>query len=181
VREAVKLMKAMRIGYGGDPTTEIGPVVSEKQRKRVLSYLERGVGEGAKTLLAGGVAKVAGYPGGFYVKPALLGGDADNVCAREEIFGPVAFVLRFKKEEDAVGMVNRSRYGLANSVWTADIDRANRVAEALVAGNSWINAHNLFAHGVPYAGCNLSGMGGGVLGPETLFDYLRPQSIVRPV
>ena len=74
-----------------------------------------------------------------------------------------------------------SRYGLANSVWTEDLNRANRVAEALVAGNSWINAHNVFAHGVPYAGVNLSGLGGGVLGPDTLFDYMREQSIVRPL
>ena len=77
--------------------------------------------------------------------------------------------------------MNRSNYGLANSVWTADLDRARRVAESLVAGNSWMNAHNVFLHGVAYAGCNISGLGGGVLGPETLLDYLRPQSIVRPL
>jgi len=124
---------------------------------------------------------VAGHEDGFYVKPALLTGPPDNVCAREEIFGPVAYVLPFRDEDEAVELVNRSNYGLANSVWSRDLDRANRVAEVLVAGNSWINAHNLFPHGVPYAGCNLSGCGGGVLGPDTFLDYLRPQSVVRPV
>ncbi len=89
--------------------------------------------------------------------------------------------MGFTDEDEAVELVNRSHYGLANSVWSSDLGRANRVAEAMVAGNSWINAHNVFAHGIPYAGCNLSGMGGGVCGPETLFDYLRPQSIVRPL
>ena len=79
-----------------------------------------------------------------------------------------------------MALVNRSHYGLANSVWSSDLARASRVAEAMVAGNSWINAHNIFAHGIPYAGCHLSGMGGGVLGPDTLLDYLRPQSVVRP-
>ena len=62
-----------------------------------------------------------------------------------------------------------------------NIDELSRVAEAMVAGNSWINGHNLFSHGIPYGGCNLSGFGGGVLGPDTLLDYLRPQSIVRPL
>ena len=78
--------------------------------------------------------------------------------------------MTFTDEDKVVELVNSSSYGLANSVWSNNLDRANRVAERLVAGNSWINAHNLFAHGIPYAGCNLSGCGGGVLGPETLWD-----------
>lgn len=158
----------------------MGPVVSEKQRQRVLGYLERGEREGASVLLRGGPHRVEGHEGGYYVKPSLLTGAPENVCAREEIFGPVAYVMPFEDEAEAVELVNSSNYGLANSVWSGDLSRANRVAECLVAGNSWINAHNVFPHGVPYAGCNLSGMGGGVLGPETLLDYLRSQSIVRP-
>ena len=109
----------------------------------------------------------------------LLTGAPDNVCAREEIFGPVAYLMTFKDEDGVVGLVNSSSYGLANSFWSSNLERSNRVAERLVAGNSWINGHNLFAHGIPYCGCNLSGCGGGVLGPETLADYLRNQSVVR--
>lgn len=109
----------------------------------------------------------------------MLTGPTDNPCWHEEIFGPVAYVVPFKDEAEAVELANRSAYGLANSVWSRDLSRASRVAEAMVAGNSWINAHNIFPHGVPYAGCNLSGCGGGVLGPDTLLDYLRPQSVVR--
>ncbi len=181
VQSAEQSLGRVKIGHGSDPATTMGPVVSEKQRHRVLDYLERGEKEGASVLLAGGQAKVSGHENGFYVKPALLSGSPDNVCAREEIFGPVAFVLPFRDEKEAVELVNRSPYGLANSVWTADLARANRVAESMVAGNSWINAHNLFAHGIPYGGCNLSGCGGGVLGPDTFLDYLRPQSVVRPL
>ncbi len=181
INKAADAMSGLTIGYAFDERTQLGPVVSEKQRQRVLSYLERGEKEGANLLLRGGQASVPGHEGGFYVKPALLTGSAENVCARDEIFGPVAYVLPFNDEAEAVELVNRSTYGLANSVWSQNLERANRVAEALVAGNSWINAHNLFAHGVPYAGCNLSGCGGGVLGPETLLDYLRPQSVVRPL
>ena len=87
--------------------------------------------------------------------------------------------MPFNDEEEAVNLVNMSNYGLANSVWSNNLDRAKSVAERLVAANSWINGHNLFPIGVPYGGCNLSGMGGGVNSPETLLDYLRPQSFVR--
>lgn len=181
IEKAREVLTGLRIGHGSDPSTDMGPVVSDKQRNRVLSYLEKGQKEGAKVLLPGGPAEVEGHAGGYYVKPYLLAGAPNNVCCREEIFGPAAFVVKFKEEAEAVDIVNRSTYGLANSVWSGNLDRANRVAEALVAGNSWINAHNLFPHGVPYGGCNLSGMGGGVNSPETYLDYLRPQSIVRPL
>jgi acyl-CoA reductase-like NAD-dependent aldehyde dehydrogenase len=181
IDSAISLMRGMKIGYGRNADTQIGPVVSEKQRQRVLGYLKKGQADGAKVLLTGGAAEVPGYNKGFYVKPALLTGAPDNICAREEIFGPVAYVMTFRDETEAVELVNGSPYGLANSIWSADLERADRVAEQLVAGNSWINAHNVFAHGVPYGGCNLSGCGGGVLGAETLEDYWRKQSVVRPL
>ncbi|MCL5770289.1 MAG: aldehyde dehydrogenase family protein, partial [Planctomycetes bacterium] len=133
---------------------------------------------GAVAVLEGGTAAA---DGGYFVKPALLAGDPDNICAQEEIFGPVAYLLKFKTQEQAINLVNRSRYGLANSVWSADWERARRVAEALVAGNSWINAHNVFAYGLPYGGVNLSGLGGGVNSPQALHDYLRQQTIARPL
>jgi len=178
---AIERLKRVNIGYWNDPQTEMGPLISRKQMDRVLGYLGKGREQGAEAVLEGGAAEVPGKPAGFYVKPAMLAGSPDNVACREEIFGPVSFLLKFGSEEEAVELVNRSPYGLANSVWSADLPRANRVAEALVAANSWINAHNVFVHGVPYAGINLSGMGGGVLGPDTFFDYLRGQSVVRPL
>jgi aldehyde dehydrogenase (NAD+) len=88
---------------------------------------------------------------------------------------------QFGSEDEAVSMANDTDYGLANSVWTTDLSRANRVAESMVAGNSWINAHNVFPRGVPYGGVNKSGVGGGVLSIETLLDYYRTQSVVRPL
>lgn len=180
VAASVERLKQVKIGYQMDRSTEMGPVVNEKQRKRVLGYLERGRQEGAELVLEGGPADVAGRAG-HYVKPALLAGSLDNVAAREEIFGPVAYLAPFDDEEDAISKANATDYGLANSVWSQDLARAVRVAEALVAGNSWINAHNLFPHGVPYGGVNKSGMGGGVNSVETLLDYWRGLSVVRPV
>lgn len=180
VESVSKELSATVIGPGSDPKTTMGPLVSDVQRRRVLGYLGRGTKEGASFLMEGGEARVQGYEGGYYVSPALLTGPPDNVCAREEIFGPVAYVMSFGDEAEAVETVNRSNYGLANSVWSNDLARAGRVAERLVAGTTWVNAHNLFAYGLPYGGVNLSGWGGGVNAADTYYDYLRKQVVARP-
>jgi len=86
----------------------MGPVVDPKQKDRVLSYLRRGEQEGVSFLLPGGEAQVPAYGGGFYVKPGLLTGSPGNVCGQEEIFGPVAYMMPFKSEDDVVALVNRS-------------------------------------------------------------------------
>jgi acyl-CoA reductase-like NAD-dependent aldehyde dehydrogenase len=180
VSECADQMQAVNIGYQMDSATQMGPVVSNKQRERVLGYLEKGVAEGAELVLKGGAAEVPGC-GGFFVKPALLAGPLSNVAAREEIFGPVAYLAPFGSEEEGIRLANDTEYGLANSVWSEDLSRCARVAESFESGNGWINAHNVIVHGVPYAGVGKSGMGGGVVSPETLYDYLRPISVVRPL
>ena len=181
VDSCVREFEAIKVGHGLTEGTEMGPVVSEKQQNRILGYLDKGQAEGAELLFGGGTEAVAGYDEGCFVSPALIAGSQGNVAAREEIFGPVAYIMPFETEDEGVQLANATQYGLANSVWTSDPDRAASVAESLVAGNSWINAHNVFVHGVPYGGVNLSGLGGGVLGPDTYFDYLRQQSVVRPL
>jgi len=180
VERAIERMKRTRVGYQLDESTEMGPVVNQKQRSRVLGYLQRGKQEGAEVVLEGGPAEVPGKKG-FYVKPALLAGSLENVAAREEIFGPVAYLAPFADEEEAIAMTNQTDYGLANSVWSEDAARADRVARRMVAGSSWINCHNVFPLGVPFSGVNQSGLGGGVNSLETFEDYWRKVSVVRPL
>ncbi len=180
VEATVKCLQSLRIGHELQRGVQMGPVISEKQRQRILSYLSRGQEQGAKLLYQGETPPAEKAREGTYVAPALLAGLLENVAAREEIFGPVAYLTPFEDEEDAIRKVNATDYGLANSVWSRNLDRAHRVAEAMEAANSWINAHNLFPHGVPYSGIKKSGLGGGVLSEQALFDYLRATSVVRP-
>lgn len=169
------------IGPALDRETAMGPLVSKAHLERVSNHLARGRAEGAQCLLDPRPVAPRGFEQGYYMSPSLLTGDPDNVCCREEIFGPSAYILKFREEGEAITLVNRLSYGLANSVWSSDLGRANRVAEKLVAGNSWINAHNVFSYGLPYRAVNLSGIGGGVNSVDCLLDYLRPQTIARPL
>jgi len=181
VNAAVDRLKAVQIGHPLGEGTQMGPVVSEVQHKRVLGYLEKGTAAGAETVLEGGPAQVEECAGGHYVKPALLAGSLDNVAAREEIFGPVAYLASFNDESEGIRLANNTDYGLANSVWSSDLARCKRVASQFETGNGWINSHNVVVHGVPYAGVKKSGMGGGVVSLETLLDYYRNISVIRPL
>lgn len=174
-------MDNTQVGPALDRETQMGPLVSKAHYERVSNHLAMDKAEGAEALLDAKAVKPNGFEHGYYMSPSLLTGDPDNICCREEIFGPSAYVLKFSDEAEAIRLVNRLPYGLANSVWSADLARAGRVAEQIIADNSWINAHNVFAYGLPYRAVNLSGLGGGVNSLDSLLDYLRPQTIARPL
>ena len=145
----------------GDPlsgTAEMGAIVDEVQMKTVLGYIEAGRSEGAR-VLAGG-AQVRTGSGGTYVEPTVFEGVANSMkIAREEIFGPVMSVIRFKTEADAIAMANDSAYGLQASVWSDNINRAHRVARALRAGTVHVNQYDEDDITVPFGGYKQSGNG----------------------
>jgi acyl-CoA reductase-like NAD-dependent aldehyde dehydrogenase len=139
-----------------DPKTTVGPLVSKEQFNRVKSYLELGKKEGATPALGGEVGTGKGY----FVDPAIFTGVKNNMrIAQEEIFGPVASVIPFKDENDAVLQGNDTTYGLAAAVWTNDVSRAHKVARALKAGTVWVNCYNNIDPISPFGGYKQSGIG----------------------
>jgi len=161
--EGVQILKAMYESIAvGDPQesgTLCGPVISARQRERVLGYIQKGVDEGAK-LLVGGTGRPAGRDKGFWVKPTLFV-DVDNAMtiAQEEIFGPVLAVIPFEDEEDAIRIANDSLYGLAGNVMSGSLERALAVARRLRAGFIGVNGTAPYGADVPFGGYKASGVG----------------------
>jgi aldehyde dehydrogenase (NAD+) len=156
-----------------DPKTRLGPQVSEAQMKQVLSYVDKGKAEGARLVCGGERAPGRGY----FVRPTIFDDVQDGMTiAREEIFGPVLAVIRFKKVEDVIASANDSLYGLAAAVWTRDIKKAHRTARALQAGTVWINTYGLFDNAMPFGGLKQSGYGR-ELGRQGLLEYTQTKSV----
>jgi gamma-glutamyl-gamma-aminobutyraldehyde dehydrogenase len=163
VREALleqirNVAATITLGHPLEPTTQMGALIDAGHMKRVLSYIEGGIRDGAHLSLGGHQALKES--GGFYVEATVL----DNVrpdmkVAREEIFGPVLSVMTFKDEAQAVRLANDTPYGLAAAVWTADMNIAHRLSNALRGGTVWVNAFDRSTMATPFGGFKLSGSG----------------------
>src|SRR5437764_12072888 len=161
------------------PDVMMGPLISERQRDRVLGYIEKGKAEGATLALGGG--RPGDYSKGWYVEPTLFV-DVDNsmTIAREEIFGPVLVVIPYENEADAVRIANDSPYGLAGNVMAGSLERSISVARRLRAGFIGLNGGAPYFAAVPFGGYTDSGIGrqNGIAGFE---QYLEVKSVAWPV
>ncbi|WP_187284988.1 2-hydroxymuconic semialdehyde dehydrogenase [Streptomyces sp. OR43] len=151
---------AQGLAAGAKELSGYGPMISAAHRDKVLRYIDRAAADG-DVLAGGGVPRFSdGRDGGFWVEPTVLTGlPEDHPAVREEIFGPVVHVAPFDTEEEALGLVNASPYGLAATVWTGDVSRAHRVAPALDVGIAWVNTWNLRDLRTPFGGVKASGIG----------------------
>jgi aldehyde dehydrogenase (NAD+) len=176
VEALAALADSLSVGNPLDDSTEIGPLVSSRQRERVLGYIELGKSSGAK-LVAGGFVP-SDQPRGWFVAPTVFA-DVDNSdrIAQEEIFGPVLTVTPYDSESQAVDLANDSEYGLAGTVWSTDDERATGVARAVRTGSIGINDYQLDMRS-PFGGVKASGLGR-ELGPEGLEAYRIVKSIYR--
>src|SRR5205809_1493058 len=152
--------KNVKVGDPADDATEVGTLVSFKQRDRVMEYVEAGKAEGADLVLGGEVPDNAAFADGAYLMPTIF----DNVrndmrIAREEIFGPVVSIIPFDSEADAIRLANETPSGLSGSIWSRDIGRALRTAKAVQAGVLSVNSNNSVHTEAPFGGYKMSGMG----------------------
>jgi len=170
------MVNGFAVGDPLDKATDIGPVVSARQRDRVLDYIEAGKSSGAKLVVGGGVPK--DQPRGWFVSPTVFA-DVDNSdrIAQEEIFGPVLAVIPYDSDEQAITLANDSEFGLAGTVWSTDTERATEVAREIRTGTVGINDYQLDMN-APFGGVKASGIGR-ELGPEGLDEFFELKSIYR--
>jgi acyl-CoA reductase-like NAD-dependent aldehyde dehydrogenase len=177
VEAMAEAVRALKTGDPLDPATQIGPLVAERQRDRVESYIAKGIGEGARVVVGGG--RPADQPRGWFVEPTLFA-DVDNrmVIAQEEIFGPVVVMIPYTDEAEAIRIANDSDYGLSGSVWSADVGHALDVARQVRTGNYGVNTFGMEFNS-PFGGFKQSGIGR-EFGPEGLRAYLETKTMHLP-
>ncbi|MFC7494377.1 MULTISPECIES: 2-hydroxymuconic semialdehyde dehydrogenase [unclassified Nocardioides] len=178
VASLVERAAGLRLGRPEDLATTTGPLISTQHRAKVAGYLDLAVAEGAEVLTGGGVPDLGpDLDGGAWIEPTLWTGlDHSARVLREEVFGPVAALVPFDTEDEAVRLANDTRYGLAAAVWTSDLERGHRVAQQMRVGMAWVNTWYLRDLRSPFGGVGLSGIGreGGT---HSLHFYTEPTNV----
>jgi acyl-CoA reductase-like NAD-dependent aldehyde dehydrogenase/alcohol dehydrogenase class IV len=177
VTRLVEKVRALVVGHPLDPRTKVGPVINAAQRDRIERYVALGKKEGARLVCGGERPVLPGLEGGFYAQPTVfVDVDPKMTIAREEIFGPVLSVLRYKSEDEAIAMANDSDFGLAGGVWSRDLERAQSVANRMRTGTVWINDWHFFHDLAPFGGYKQSGIGR-EMGHHGLAEYTETKHV----
>lgn len=168
-----RIAQDLRLGSPFDAATQMGPLISARQRDRVGALVSAGLAEGAAALTGAAIPEGEGW---FYRPTVLAGVGADMTVMREEIFGPVVCAVKVEDRADIVRMANDTSFGLAASIWTRDIDAAHLLADRIDAGTVWINTHNVLDLAMPFGGNKLSGVGR-EFGSEAMQAFTEPKAV----
>lgn len=167
----------LTLGNPRDPATDLGPLVSGAQQRRVLEHIESGLAEGATLAAGGNVPAAKELAGGFFVEPTIFTNVRNSMrIAQEEIFGPVLSVIKFGEVNEAVALANDSIYGLGGGVWSRGTEKAVAIAKQLRAGTVWVNEWHLLSEKAPFGGYKQSGIGR-EFGPEGLQEYMETKHL----
>lgn len=160
LEDAVKAFNNVKVGVSWDPETQMGSQINERQLEKILSYVEIGKQEGARLICGGERITDGELAKGCFMRPTLLADVTNDMrVAQEEIFGPVACILKFSDEDEVIRMANDNAYGLGGAVWTRDLNRAIRVSRGIETGRMWVNTYNQIPEGSPFGGYKESGIG----------------------
>lgn len=160
LEDAVKAFNNVKVGVSWDPETQMGSQINERQLEKILSYVEIGKQEGARLICGGERITEGELAKGCFMRPTLLADVTNDMrVAQEEIFGPVACILKFRDEDEVIRMANDNAYGLGGAVWTRDLNRAIRVSRGIETGRMWVNTYNQIPEGSPFGGYKESGIG----------------------
>jgi aldehyde dehydrogenase (NAD+) len=168
---------AVQVGDPFDPASQMGAVACEPQLRKIQHYVELGGSEGARLVAGGETPVVEGYEGGLWARPTVFADVTNEMAvAQEEIFGPVASLIPFDDEDDAVRIANDTEFGLAAGVWTQNLARGHRMANRTRAGTVWVNNYRKTGYSVPFGGYKQSGIGR-ENGPDALREYTEEKSV----
>jgi (Z)-2-((N-methylformamido)methylene)-5-hydroxybutyrolactone dehydrogenase len=177
LEKLIEHTSAARLGDPLDPATEMGPMGCRPHFEKVMTYLKIAADEGTKVVLGGGASTRPGLENGYFIEPTILTEVTNDMrVAREEIFGPVMTVLRFKDDEEAIRIANDTSFGLGAGVWTEDMRRAIRVSDRLQAGSVYVNSYRVVSYMSPFGGYKNSGLGR-ENGQEAIREYLQTKSV----
>ncbi|KOO49187.1 aldehyde dehydrogenase family protein [Viridibacillus arvi] len=151
--------ESVKVGLPWEAGTQMGAQINQRQLDKILEYVKIGQEEGATLVTGGYQLQDKGLENGVFMAPTILAGTNDMRIAQEEIFGPVATVIKFETEEEVIAMANDSEFGLGGGVWTSNLNTALRVARSIETGRMWVNQYTNFSAGAPFGGYKKSGIG----------------------